>query len=69
MKRYVVRAFVDQAKVIELNERITVDPMILINNPEEDGYLAVIQMNYTENGGAINNAMTRLNAHGPNVMN
>ena len=42
--------------------------MILINNPEEDGYLAVIQMNYTENGGAINNAMTRLNAHGPNVM-
>ena len=42
--------------------------MLLINKPEEDGYLAVIQMNYTEQGGVIDHTLKRLNAYGPKVM-
>ena len=69
-KNYKIRSFLDSAKIIEINERIILDPSLLRKKPESDGYLCIFQMNNTpENYGTSKEFfLDRVNQNGGKVL-
>ena len=43
-KLYKVRSFLDNAKIVELNERVIENPVLFTEKPESDGFLAIFQL-------------------------
>ena len=43
-KLYKIRSFLDNAKIVELNERVMESNDIFIQKPESDGFLAIFQL-------------------------
>ena len=43
-KIYKIRSFVKNAKMIEFNTRLSTNIELLINKPEEEGYLAILML-------------------------
>ena len=43
-KLYKIRSFVKNAKMIEFNVRLLNDIDLLVNSPEEHGYLAILML-------------------------
>ena len=43
-KIFKIRSFVRNAKMIEFNTRLTTNIELLINKPEEEGYLAILML-------------------------
>ena len=44
-KLYKPRAFLNNAKIIEINERIIENPELLITEPESAGYICIFMLN------------------------
>ena len=40
-KLYKVRSFLDNAKIVELNERVISTPILFTEKPESEGFLAI----------------------------
>ena len=68
-KNYKIRSFLDSAKIIEINERIILDPSLLRKSPESDGYLCIFQMNNTPENYETSKEffMDRVNLNGGKV--
>ena len=64
-KHYKIRSFISFSSIIEVNDRIVENPQLLIDKPDEAGYLAVFQMNRMHGPGLVNDMLENLNTVGP----
>ena len=67
-KVYKIRSFVKNAKMIEFNERLRSNIDLLVNKPEEEGYLAILMLPIVGGTSPDNNALVTAHIHGGDLL-